>query len=65
MTMRGEFQMAAWELGAGPYKHWGALLFCSPLLVAGMLWSPSRMVKAYRAGRATQSLYEEVCRTGG
>lgn len=59
-TMRGEFQMAAWELGAGRYPHWGATLFCSPLLVAGLLWSPSRMLKAYRAGRRSHSLYSEL-----
>jgi ubiquinone biosynthesis protein Coq4 len=63
--MRGEFQMAAWELGAGPYRHWGALLFCSPLLAMGMLWSPSRMARAYRAGRATTSLYAELSRPSG
>ena len=62
MTMRGEFQMAAWELGAGRYPHWGATLFCSPLVIVGLLWSPSRMVKAYRAGRGTRSLYSELAR---
>ncbi len=59
-TMRGEFQMAAWELGAGRYPYWGATLFCSPLLLAGLLWSPSRMLKAYRAGRGCCSLYPEL-----
>ena len=56
-TMRGEFQMAAWELGAGRYPHWGATLFCSPLILAGLVWSPSRMVRAYLAGRRSCSLY--------
>jgi hypothetical protein len=59
-TMRGEFQMAAWELGAGRYPHWGATLFCSPLLIMGALWSPSRMIAAYRAGRSARSLYSEL-----
>ena len=59
-TMRGEFQMAAWELGAGPLRHWGALSFCSPLLAIGMLWSPTRMARAYRAGRKSRSLYSEL-----
>ena len=57
MTMRGEFQMAAWEFGAGRYPHWGATLFCGPLLIIGFLWSPSRMVAAYKAGRCSTSLY--------
>ncbi|TFI59928.1 hypothetical protein E2493_01370 [Sphingomonas parva] len=60
MTMRGEFQMAIWELGAGRYRNWGATLFCAPLVAFGFFWSPRRMVAAYRAGRATESLYSEL-----
>jgi hypothetical protein len=60
MTMRGEFQMAAWELGAGRYADWRATLFCAPLLLAGLFWSPSRMRAAYKAGRRTVSLYREL-----
>ena len=54
MTMRGEFQMAAWEMGAGRYPHWGASLFCAPLIVVGLVWSPSAMWRAYRSGRNSQ-----------
>jgi hypothetical protein len=57
MTMRGEFQMAAWEFGGGRYPHWGATVFCLPLIVAGMLWSPRKMAEAFRAGRKTGTLY--------
>jgi hypothetical protein len=57
MTMRGEFQMAAWEYGAGPFPHWGAILFCAPLVVAGLFWSPLAMWRAWLAGRRSQSLY--------
>ena len=60
MTMRGEFQMAAWEFGAGRYPHWGATLFCAPLIALGLFWSPARMIAAYKAGRATESLYAEL-----
>lgn len=60
MTMQGEFQMAAWEFGAGRYPHWGATLFCAPLILVGLLWSPKRMRAAYKAGRATKSLYSEI-----
>jgi len=56
-TMRGEFQMAAWEFGAGPMPHWCAAAFCLPLIIAGVLWSPCRIVRAYRAGRRSQSLH--------
>jgi hypothetical protein len=57
MTMRGEFQLAAWEFGAGRYPHWGATLFCGPLIAIGCLWSPLAIWRAYRAGRASLSLY--------
>ncbi|HEX8572028.1 MAG TPA: hypothetical protein VF759_04695 [Allosphingosinicella sp.] len=59
-TMRGEFQMAMWELAAGRYPDWRATLFCSPLIVAGFLWSPRRMVEAFRGGRRCQSLYSSL-----
>jgi hypothetical protein len=60
MTMRGEFQMAAWELGAGRYRDWRATLFCSPLIAAGLLWSPRRMIAAFKGGRRSQSLYSAL-----
>lgn len=56
-TLRGEFQIAAWEFGAGPMPHWAAALFCLPLIAAGLLWSPRRMVRAFRAGRHAHSLH--------
>ena len=60
MTMRGEFAMAAWELGAGRYRHWGASAMCLPLIVIGFFWSPRRIVRAYRDGRAAMSLYPDL-----
>ena len=57
MTMRGEFQLAAWEFGAGRFPDWRATFFCAPLILGGLLWSPSRALAAYKAGRNCQSLY--------
>ena len=57
-TMRGEFQMAAWEFGAGPMPHWGAALFCLPLVVVGLLLTPRRVVRAFLAGRLCRSLHQ-------
>ena len=57
MTLRGEFQLAAWEFGAGRYPDWRATLFCMPLILAGLFWSPTRILAAYRAGRRSESLY--------
>lgn len=60
MTMRGEFQLAAWEWGAGRFPHWGAILFCLPLIIAGLMWSPSRMHKAWQRGRRSRTLYSSL-----
>lgn len=57
MTMRGEYQLAAWEFGAGRYPHWGATLLCAPLILIGLCWSPAAIWRAWRAGRRTRSLY--------
>ena len=56
--MRGECQMAAWEFGAGPMPHWGAALFCLPLVLLGLVWSPRRILRAYRAERRSRSLHQ-------
>lgn len=58
-TVMGEFQIAAWELAAGRYPHWGATLFCAPLVVLGWLWDPAAMVAAWRRGRRSRSLYSK------
>jgi hypothetical protein len=56
-NMRGEFQMAAWEFGAGPMPHWAAAAFCLPLIVLGLFWSPRRILAAFRAGRGSRTLH--------
>jgi ubiquinone biosynthesis protein Coq4 len=60
MTLRGEFQIAAWEFAAGRYPHWGATLFCAPLVLLGLIWSPAAMVRAWRRGRQSRSLYHAL-----
>lgn len=56
-TMQGEFQMAAWEFGAGPMPHWGAHMFCVPLVLIGLFWSPCSIWLAFLAGRRSQTLH--------
>jgi hypothetical protein len=56
-TLRGEFQMAAWEFGAGRMPHWGAQVFCLPLVVIGLAWSPRRIWSSFSAGRHARSLH--------
>lgn len=58
-TVAGELAIAAWEFGAGRYRHWGASLFCGPLVLAGLLWAPQDIVAAFRRGRRQRSLYAD------
>ena len=58
-SLRGEFQIAAWEFGAGPMPHWGARVFCLPLVLIGVAWSPRRIWRAYCDGHASTSLHGE------
>lgn len=59
-SVEGELQIAAWEFGAGRYPHWGATLFCFPLIVAGLLFMPGRIWAAWRRGRRSRSLYRNA-----
>ncbi len=59
-TVEGELLIAAWEWGAGRYPHWGATLFCGPLVLAGLLYMPSRILAAWRHGRRSRSLYRHA-----
>lgn len=56
-TMCGEFEMAAWEFGAGPMPHWAATLFCLPLILAGLFRAPCRTFRAFADGRKARSLH--------
>lgn len=56
-TLPGEFQMAAWEFGAGRCPRIGATLFCLPLITAGLAVAPRRTYRAFLRGRAGRSLY--------
>lgn len=57
LTVTGEIQLAAWEWGAGRYPDWRATLFCSPLIICGMIALPRRTWRAYITGRRSTSLY--------
>lgn len=62
-SMRGEFQMATWEFAAGRFPHPAATLFCLPLVVVGICWSPRAIWRAFLRGRRGRSLYrtETTC----
>jgi hypothetical protein len=57
-TAAGEAEIAAWELGAGRFPHWGATLACMPLVLAGAALMPRRTFAAWRRGRRCRTLYD-------
>jgi hypothetical protein len=59
-TCEGEVLIAAWEWGAGRYPHWGATLFCLPIVLAGLLFMPGPTIAAWRRGRRSRSLYRHA-----
>jgi len=57
---RGEMEISAWEVGAGLGGLWVAWLICVPFFLAGLMTSPRRTVRAYRAGRHCRSLFVDT-----
>jgi len=56
-SIRGEFQMAAWEFAAGRYPHPGATAICLPLIAGGAIFTPRYLWRAFLEGRRARSLY--------
>jgi hypothetical protein len=42
-TVEGELLIAAWEFGAGRFPHWGATVFCGPLVLAALSTMPKHV----------------------
>lgn len=55
----GEFEIAAWELGAGCRDYVAAWLLNAAALAAGSAVAPRRTFRAFVRGRACKSLYGE------
>ena len=53
----GEFDISAWELGAGCKDFYAAWQLNLTALATGMIVSPRRMLHAFRRGRRSESLY--------
>ena len=56
-TLRGEFEMAAWEAASGGFPNAGAAAVCGGLIVAGLIACPRRTLRAWRRGRASRNLH--------
>jgi hypothetical protein len=58
-TTRGEFEISAWEIGAGCKNMVTAWVINSGGLVAGVLSAPRRTFSAFVRGRRSRTLYGE------
>ncbi len=56
----GEFEISAWEIGAGCTKSPAAFIINSGGMVAGAVSSPKRVLAAFVRGRRSRALYGEV-----
>jgi len=56
-TTLGEFEISAWELGAGCKNYWAAWQLNLGGLAAGMATIPRRTFRAFIRGRRARSLY--------
>jgi hypothetical protein len=55
--LAGEFEISAWELGAGCGTAWFAWMINLGGLLVGLLWIPRRVLRAFLRGRHSGSLY--------
>ncbi len=53
----GEAEIAAWEIGAGCGRYVAAWVLNTMAMAVGFVHSPRRVVKAFRRGRKSTSLY--------
>jgi len=60
----GEFQVAAWELGAQCYEAWQARLLCGFLMGLGLLTTPKQVIRAFKEGQAQSGAYQLVAMQG-
>ncbi len=54
---KGEAQVAIWEIAAGTYDKWFALMINVPALIYGFVLWPKVAASAWRLGRHSSSLY--------
>ena len=59
-TLTGEFQMAAWEAASGGFPSWGARCMCTPLILAGLILAPRRIIAAFQLRRRTRNLHGQM-----
>lgn len=55
----GEFEISAWEIGAGCENFWAAWVLNLSGMTAGMMVSPGRISRAFARGLGSRTLYGE------
>ncbi len=55
--LTGEFEISAWELGAGCKDFYAAWVLNLGGMTGGLIFSPRRIIKAFARGLASRSLY--------
>lgn len=58
-TIRGEWQISGWEVGAGMHRNPVAWSFCLMGMSAGMALMPRKTARAYARGRRGRSLLDQ------
>lgn len=58
-TMTGEWEISAWEVGAGLHTDPVAWTFCLMGHTAGMLLTPRRTLRAFARGRRGQTFFDQ------
>ena len=56
--LKGEAEIAAWEIASGCSNYWAALLINSQGLLMGCAFYPLSTFKAFKKGRRTSNLYK-------
>ncbi len=58
-TLKGEAEIAAWEIGSGCANYWAALVINSQGMLMGLIMFPLATYKAYLKGQRTTNLYKD------
>lgn len=58
-TLRGEWHISGWEVGAGLHRNPVAWSFCLMGMTAGMVVAPRETVRAFARGRRGRSLLDQ------
>lgn len=59
-TFKGETEIGAWEIGSGCRHYWVAFMLDMHAIMAGILFNPFGVFRAFVKGRRTKNLYSDI-----